>query len=387
VKVGSARLAAPLLALPLALVLALMTSAAALGAINPGDTLFVKVWNHPELSKQVVVDADGSVRVPLSGVVAVGGLDEDQAAKKLTESLRPYVQYPAVNVEIMQQGKTLFVTGGPGGVLKYQPGETLAAAIADAMQSPSGGSTQSLNAQGQSLTRVDDAQTSLRARIDLRNVKVLRNAKAIGVYDTVAFAAKGDTGPLLQPGDTIVFSYKPVQVRVLGDVGQPGAAYLYPDQSLAEAVTQAGGALPTSASNHILLQRGGETRSIALGDPVFTTAAQNGDVVTIPAAPRVNVVGTVVTPGLVALKTDYSLLSAMYTAGGPTKYANLKDVQIVHNGATKSYDVTKLTHGDMSQNPTLQDGDTVVVPEGHKFDWSSLFGILGGIAAGLASRI
>lgn len=364
-----------------------MTSAAAFGAINPGDTLFVKVWNHPELSKQVVVDADGSVRVPLSGVVAVGGLDEDQAAKKLTESLRPYVQYPAVNIEIMEQGKTLFVSGGPGGILKYQPGETLAAAIADAMQSSSGGSTQSLNAQGQSLTRVDDAQTSLRARIDLHNVKVLRNAKAIGVYDTVAFAAKGDTGPLLQPGDTIVFSYKPVQVRVLGDVGQPGATYLYSDQSLAEAVSQAGGALPTSASNHILLQRAGETRSFALGDPVFTTPAENGDVVTIPAAPRVNVVGTVATPGLVALKTDSSLLSAMYTAGGPTKFANLKDVKIVRNGTTTSYDVTKLTRGDMSQNPTLQDADTVVVPEGHKFDWSGIFGILGGIAAGLASRL
>jgi hypothetical protein len=41
----------------------------------------------------------------------------------------------------------------------------------------------------------------------------------------------------------------------------------------------------------------------------------------------------------------------------------------------------------MSQNPVLQDGDTVVVPEGHKIDWSGIFGILGGVAAGLASRV
>ena len=59
----------------------------------------------------------------------------------------------------------------------------------------------------------------------------------------------------------------------------------------------------------------------------------------------------------------------------------------VHAGTTKSYDVTKLTHGDMSQNPMLADGDTVLVPEGHNIDWSGIFGILGGIAAGLASRV
>lgn len=358
-----------------------------MAAITAGDTLFVKVWNHPELSKQVVVDADGSVRIPLSGVVAVGGLDEDEAAKKLTDSLRAYVRYPAVNVEIVEQGKSLFVAGGPGGVLKYQPGETLSAAIADALQNAPGSSTQSLNEQGQSVTRADGGGSALRARIDFRNVKVLRNAVVVGTYDTVAFAAKGDPGPLLQPGDTIVFSYKPVQVRVLGDVAQPGTSYLYPEQSLSEAIAQAGGTLPTSASNHILLERSGETRSLALGDPIFTQPAQGGDVVTIPQAPRVNVVGTVQKPGLVDLKTDSSLLSAVYTAGGPAKWADLNHVRIVHNGTTTSYDVTKLAYGDTSQNPPVQDGDTVVVPEGRHHDLSGVFSILGGIAAGLASRL
>ena len=56
----------------------------------------------------------------------------------------------------------------------------------------------------------------------------------------------------------------------------------------------------------------------------------------------------------------------MYTAGGPTKQANLRDVQVVRDGVSTTYNVTALTHGDMSQNPTLQDGDTVVVPQGHK---------------------
>jgi protein involved in polysaccharide export with SLBB domain len=369
-----------------AIALIAATAAPSLATIRPGDTLYIKVWNHPELSKQVTVDASGDVRVPLSGVVMVAGLDETEAGKQLADALRPSIAYPAVSVETTEQGKSIFITGGPGGVIKYLPGETLSTAIADLMQSiPE--VTQSLNEAGQSLTKVDGSSAAARARIDLQRVRILRDGKQLGEYNTVAYGPTGETGPLLEPGDTIAFSYKPIQVRVLGDVARPGMTYLSADQSVSEAISQAGGLLPTAASNHVLLQRGEQARSLALGDPAFNGPAQSGDVVTVPEAPRVNVIGTVVTPGVVALKSDSTLLSAMYTAGGPTKQANLKDVQVVHGTVRTSYDVTALTHGDMSQNPTLVDGDTVVVPQGHNFDWTGAFSILGGIAAGLVSRI
>lgn len=376
------RAAAPLVAS--AFVLA--TATPSFAAIRPGDTLSIKVWNHPELSKQVTVDADGGVRVPLSGVVNVGGLDEKQAGKRLADALRSMIVYPAVSVETIEQGKNIFVSGGPGGVLKYQPGETLSAAIADVMQSAPE-TTQQLNESGQSVTKVDSAELALRSRIDLRRVKVQRDTKTLGQFDTIALGISGDPGPALQPGDTIVFAYKPVQVRVIGDVSRPGMTYLGTDQSISEAISQAGGVLPTSSSNHIILQRDGAVRSLALGDPTFNQPALSGDVVTIPAAPRVSVVGMVANPGIATLKTDSSLLSAMYTVGGPTKWANLKNVQVVHGGRTVAYDVTQLTHGDLTQNPTLADGDTVVVPEGHKIDFTNFFGILGGVAAGLSSRV
>ena len=374
------------LAPALTLTLVLAAVAPSLATIHSGDTLFVQVWNHPELSKQVTVDADGNVRVPLSGIVTVRGLDETAAATKLVAALRPYVPYPAVNVETISQGQTLFVSGGPGGVLKYQPGETLSAAIADVMSSGQE-SAQSLNESGQSLTKGNNANAMLRARIDLRGVKVERDGQMLGPYDAVGFNVHGDPGPLLEPGDTIVFAYKPVEVRVIGDVAQPGVTYLGTDQAISDAISQAGGLLPSSSTNHILLQRAGQTRSLALGDPVFNQPAQSGDAITIPTAPRVSVVGTVGNPGVVVLRNDASLLSAMYTAGGPTKWADLRNVQVVRGGAKHSYDVTQLTHGDMSQNPVLQDGDTLVVPEGHKIDYSGFFGLLGGVLAGLASRV
>jgi polysaccharide export outer membrane protein len=362
----------------------LCTAHPAFATIHAGDTLDVKVWNHPELSKNVVVDTSGRVALPLSGSVPVAGLDERGAAARLTSALRPYVVYPAVSIQTVSQGKSIFVSSGPVGVIAYQPGEKLSAAVADIMEPAAANSsgTQSLNEAGQTTT-TPDKQTGVRARIDLRNVRVMRDGGTLGPFDTVALAQQGATGPELQPGDTIAFTYKPIQVRVIGDVSQPGNTYLSETQTISEAIAQAGGVLPTAVSNRVLLQRDGVTRALALGDPLFHAPAQNGDVLDVPVAPRVNVAGMVTTPGVVALRTDPTLLSAMYTAGGPTKWANLKDVQIVHQGQTTSYDVTQLTHGNITQNPTLADGDTVVVPEGHKIDFTGFFGVL----AALASRV
>jgi len=85
----------------------------------------------------------------------------------------------------------------------------------------------------------------------------------------------------------------------------------------------------------------------------------------------------VVKPGDVQLKNDTTLLSALYGADGIQKWADLKRVQVMHRGAHTTYDVTALTHGNVSQNPTLADGDTVFVPEGHKIDWTPVFAGLG----------
>jgi protein involved in polysaccharide export with SLBB domain len=85
----------------------------------------------------------------------------------------------------------------------------------------------------------------------------------------------------------------------------------------------------------------------------------------------------VVKPGDVQLKNDMTLLSALYGADGIQKWADLKKVQVMHGSQRTTYDVTALTHGDVSQNPPLSDGDTVFVPEGHKIDWTPVFAALG----------
>jgi protein involved in polysaccharide export with SLBB domain len=137
----------------------------ALADVHPGDQIFVTVYGHPELTGPFDVNAADQVSLPLAGTISVAGMDTQQIARRIQLALDPFVIKPAVDVQLKTQPDTIFVAGGPGGVLKFQPGETLAAALVD------------LPVEGRPATTTDatsrsaDALTPLEtSRIDLRRV-------------------------------------------------------------------------------------------------------------------------------------------------------------------------------------------------------------------------
>jgi len=328
-------------------------------AVHAGDELQVTVYNAPDLSRKVTVDAAGFVSLPLAGNIDVRGLEPHQVAERIQRALDPFfISKAAVGVEMSAQTASLFVSGGPGGVLKYAAGETLTAALADLSGTADKGG--GLAALGHS-------------RVDLHRVSIARDDTVLGPYDAAALLSSGQGGPELQPGDTISLVDKPNVVRVLGDVVAPGTAYLSADESLNDALAQVGGVRPTAASASLTLQRDGVTNSVALGASELAGPAQSGDVLTIPTAPRISVVGLVDKPGMVALKSNFTLLNALYQAGGPTKRADLSRVQLVHDGTPRYYNVAGLTHGNAAQNPVLADGDLVFVPESRGIDFTQVF--------------
>ena len=335
--------------------------------VHAGDTLQVTVYNHPELSRKVIVDASDTLSLPLAGTIVVRGLGAAEIASRISAALQAFVRNPAVDVEMADRNASIFVSGGPGGVLKYLPGETLAAGLADispvASASPVSGAAGHMGIAGLE-----------RSRVDLHHVQLQRDGALLGPFDATALSAQGNGGPELLPGDTIILVNKEKVVHVLGDVARPGDAYLSKDETLANAIEQAGGVTASAASAQIELARHGKTQFIALGDPLMQQAAENDDVLTIPTAPRVSVVGLVEKPGPVVLKTDFSLLNALFGAGGPAKYGDLANVSVIHAGVSHSYNVAALLHGDTGrQNPALSDGDTVFVPRSNRIDYGGLF--------------
>jgi len=335
--------------------------------LHPGDKISVNVYNHPELAAtSATLDSTGHVSVPLAGLVNAGNLSPLQLSQRIAARLAPYVIKPAVDVQLIAQGQNIFVAGGPGGVLTYAPGETLAGALAQiASGSSSGNST------------LDQSENATRAQqygsIDLHHVVIERDGRNLPPVDAAGLTAGGNAGPPLQPDDTIKLVLKPIAVAVRGEVKAPGVAHLDRDEPLSNALLQVGGANGTSASVEFLLTRGSAQTVVTTSSPQYRDPAQNGDAIYVPHAERVGVVGQVNKPGSVTLEGDNSLLSALYYADGPTGYGDIKHVGVIHQGVQQVYDVTKLTHGAPGENPQLADGDTVFVPEGHKIDFRGIF--------------
>lgn len=334
----------------IAAVLSLCCAGGASAALHAGDKVAISVYNHPELATQALVDSRGDVSMNLIGAVSAAGADEKTLAARIQDHLKAYMSYPAVDVVLLSQDQTIFVKGAPGGTLTYRPGDTLSSAVSD------------IQKQCTCLL----SQTAA----DLQDARILRDGKVLGPFDLNA-SQGGDTQ--VQPGDTIAFENKPIAITVRGSVKSPGTAYLGTNEPLSNAIAQAGGFDTAAAYGMIVLDRDGQRLQIAQGSPEFNEPAHAGDSLLVPSVEHIQVIGAVNQGGDVSLKQDFTLLSALYYAGGPNKWANLRDVVVMHRGVKTSFDITRMEHGDLSSNPALEDGDVVYVPEGHKIDWRGFF--------------
>jgi protein involved in polysaccharide export with SLBB domain len=362
----SLRLARTLLAVAAASVslAAIPRDAVADAPVHVGDQVYVNVYNHPELSGAHVVDSTGNIVLAMAGIVHVAGDTTTTAARSISARLRPYLPYVAVEVQRQSEGSSITIAGWPfpvnDGVVKYYPGQTLAGAI-DAIRMT--GQTPELVAQN-----APPAFDPYHSQIDMRAVQVERDGAVLGTYDMVALAAAGKPGPQLRPGDAVLFHDKPIAVQVSGAVRQPGFAYLATDEPLSDAIDQVYGLTDAARTAGIILRRDGTDTPISIADPAFREPAHNGDTLTVQTAPQVTVAGIVLHPGTVMLKSDVSLLAAVFSAGGPDKDGDLGHVHVVHDGVVKTYDVTLVARGIMSANPRLADGDQVYVPHGKHID-------------------
>lgn len=95
-------------------------------------------------------------------------------------------------------------------------------------------------------------------------------------------------------------------------------------------------------------------------DPVVNVA------VTADNSQRIFMVGEVGKVGPISLSPGMTPLQAISAAGGPAQYANLKRIYILRGTGAKQqkipFNYKQALKGDARQSPTLQPGDTIVVP-------------------------
>ena len=206
--------------------------------LQAGDSLSFSVSPAEELSKDVVVDENGKIPVPLIGGMQVAGLTADQLARKIEAALAHYVTNPKVDVLIKQYtGKQISILGEVGhpGVFAYRTNMRLLDALTTA-----GGILPSGNKRQVRILRGNGPE---------------RRSIFINVEDVMA---SGDVKKdfVLEPGDLVEVTKGTNGITIFGEVERPGTFdYIY-DMRILDLAALCGGFKDGASQDRIKLIRG-----------------------------------------------------------------------------------------------------------------------------------
>ena len=333
--------------------------------VGPKDVLKVTIWGHEDLSRQVVVSADGTFQFPLIGDVRVSGLTPGDVETLLRDLLgKDYLVNPQVSVSVQEfRSQRVFILGEV-----EKPG------------------TYAMTGQ---MTLLDAlSQAGGPGKSSGRQVVVVRFPRsegpvAPGAADSVTMRANlkrlldGDAAENipLQNGDT-VFVPKLTSFFVLGEVVKQGAYTMEKETSALEAVSLAGGftdrAAPSGA--RILRKRADgvqDTIEIDLADAKAREVNLiEGDTLMVPRGNTFFVSGEVRKPGAYQLEKTTTAFGAVTLAGGFTEKAGQSQAKLIRRTASGQEQtvVLDLSGSDpAARDFALRDGDTLLVPSGNTF--------------------
>jgi protein involved in polysaccharide export with SLBB domain len=167
---------------------------------------------------------------------------------------------------------------------------------------------------------------------------------------------------------------RPQLVFVEGQLNRPSAHPIQPGWRVADAIAAAEGLKILPERTVATLIRGEQTMPIDLpailhrGDQRTNYLLQPGDLLSVQQKPaiRVAILGEVKRPGNYDLDADMRVMQAIAQAEGVTEFAALKRAFIDRQGIIIPFDLYRASvQGDTSEsnNPPLQDGDVIVVPQ------------------------
>ncbi|MFI3270513.1 MAG: glycosyltransferase [Pseudomonadota bacterium] len=177
-----------------------------------------------------------------------------------------------------------------------------------------------------------------------------------------------------------ILNYKNNKAFVLGRVTSPGLIEFSGHGTLLEALSRAGG-LPIQSEKSFLTKCAiirGKNQILWIdlrdllenGNMALNARIYNNDIIFIPESDNelVYVMGEVMVPGALQLKSEISYLDALMFSGGPTKSADLEQTFVIRfdNGTRRIRRVNlkqMLEEGDGSHNFVLKNNDVIYVSE------------------------
>ncbi len=330
--------------------------------IGPGDSFTVNIWGNVEESHYATVSRDGTITIPRLGTLTVSGLTFSELKEFLYKRFKEY--YPDFKMNItMDALKSIDI---------FMVGE---------LNSPGTYSLSSLSTVVSALY----ASGGPDKNGTLRNISVLNNGeliKKIDLYDFFIRGAKGDDITLKQ-GYTVFVPVIGPTVAVAGHVKRPAIYEIKEGQTLDQVIEYAGGLLPTSHLQNIIVERiVGQKGRVVVSfdiDPSNDKTAQNlktvlkdGDLVKIYPVHK-NIEKVVYLEGNVKYPNEYELKDGMkirdiipsYDYLLPESY--LPQAEIVRlappnlDPEIRPFDLGKMLSGDEGENLSLQDRDRIII--------------------------
>jgi polysaccharide export outer membrane protein len=262
--------------------------------IGNGDVIDIDVFDVKELSREVRVSQTGSIGIPLVPVrLHVSGLSEVQAEQKIAEVLESngLVSHPQVSVSVKERkSKPITVVGAVSHAMVYQADHpvTLLEVLAEA-----GGIAN------------DAGDTVIVARPAPEPSVDSGEPPAIGPEDPAAAITSKDSSQA-----------PPDSASPAGSDSTPSSKIVFPAPSSTAAPNAPVPTEPPPQSNIITINL---NQLVESGDATNNILLQSGDIVTVPHAGIVYILGAVSRPGGFVLandRTQMTTLKILALAGG-----------------------------------------------------------------------
>jgi polysaccharide export outer membrane protein len=310
--------------------------------IGNGDLLGISVFDVPELTRDVRVGQTGAISIPLIPVrLQVSGLTELQAEQKIGEVLEAngLVTHPDVGVIVKEhKSRPITIVGAVMHPMVYEADRqvTLLEALAEAGGvSPDAGDTVLVTRQ--------------------------HSATFIELSENNSVESRSAPGSGEPPALDNLQAPAPVQAEK-----NPAAGDVSPVPPVRNTPNQADSALPKDVGP-ITINLGDLLES---GDTRNNIPLQAGDVVTVPHAGIIYVLGAVARPGGFVLANDRSQLTTLKVlslAGGTTTIAKLDHAVIIRRDeqgkqSETEVDLKKILHRE-SEDLQMRPSDILYVPD------------------------
>ena len=189
-----------------------------------------------------------------------------------------------------------------------------------------------------------------------------------------------------------ILRFRSIRASVGGYVNHPGTFEIRPGDTLVNLLNQGGGAVPDRADlRRATLRRSNSQELIPIdlfamlikGDTSQNYEMQDGDELNIPEETRnrILVLGTIAQPGTYQYKEPMTVADAISLAHGEVRYrSRMSKIVITREkaGLPGQYSQIQVNFnkfiqkGDATQNPFLQPGDFVFIPETNTPDFGQI---------------